>query len=86
MTFEEWEATYKPIYNMIDLNASFEGIMFETYGKELEQVKNFSPNKIWTLVSDGDSILLVSGYAFCNRIGYFLTHKPWDEYMEVTID
>ena len=43
MTEEEWFETYKPIPNHIDENASFNdgehGYMFETYGEEVEFVK-----------------------------------------------
>ena len=58
MTFEQWEETYKPIYNHIDSNASFQdesgnGLMFETYGDEVEFVKSQSPDKIW-MYGDGD--------------------------------
>ncbi len=46
MSFEDWVKQYKPIYNHIDKNASFQdesdnGLMFETYGDEVEFVKSF---------------------------------------------
>ena len=51
MDFDEWCDTYKPIINHIDSNASFDngdgGIMFETYGDEVEFVKSQSPANIW---------------------------------------
>jgi hypothetical protein len=82
MTFEEWEATYKPIYNHIDKNASFQdesgnGIMFETYGDEVEFVKSQSPANIWTY-GDGDDGggYIWNGWHFINRLGYFITEVP----------
>jgi len=82
MTMEEWEATYKPITNHIDKNASFQnesgsGIMFETYGEELEFVKSANPNCIWTY-GDGDDggSYIWNGYHYINRLGYFITEVP----------
>jgi hypothetical protein len=82
MTFEEWEATYKPIFNHIDRNASFQdedgnGLMFETYGDEVEFVKSQSPDKIW-MYGDGDDggSYIWNGWHIVNRIGYFVTEVP----------
>lgn len=82
MTFEEWEKTYKPITNWLDDNASFqnengEGIMFETYGSEVEFVKTVNPAHIWTY-GDGDDGggYIWNGWHIVNRIGYFVTDVP----------
>jgi hypothetical protein len=82
MTMDEWEAIYKPIYNHIDKNASFQdetgqGIMFETYGDEVEFVKSQDPAKIW-MYGDGDDggSYIWSGWGFVNRLGYFITEVP----------
>jgi len=86
----EWEKTYSPITNHLDENASFNngngGIMFETYGDEVEFVKSQNPNNIWTWV-DGDSgrSYILSGYRFVNRIGYFITEKPWETDVDVLV-
>lgn len=85
MDFDEWVKTYKPIYNHIDTNASFQdetgqGIMFETYGDEVAFVKTQSPAHIWTY-GDGDDGggYIWSGWSFINRIGYFITEVPCPE-------
>ena len=81
MDFDEWCDTYKPIINHIDNNASFDngygGIMFETYGDEVEFVKSQSPDKIW-MYGDGDDggSYVWSGWGFVNRLGYFITEVP----------
>lgn len=81
MTEEEWFATYKPIPNHIDKNASFSdgehGYMFETYGDEVEFVKKADPAYIWTY-GDGDDggSYIWNGWSFVNRIGYFITEVP----------
>jgi len=75
--FDEWVATYKPITNHIDTNASFDGTMFETYGDEVEFVKSQDENRIW-MYGDGDNgnTYIWSGWGFVNRIGYFITEVP----------
>ena len=80
MTEDEWIATYKPIKNHLDTNASFNGEMFETYGKEVEFVKQQNPNTIW-MYGDGDDGggYVWSGWGFVNRIGYFVTEVPFPD-------
>ena len=83
MDYDDWLKTYKPIYNHIDKNASFQdetgqGYMFETYGEEVEFVKSQDPDKIW-MYGDGDDggSYIWSGWGFVNRIGYFITENPF---------
>jgi hypothetical protein len=86
MTMEEWEATYKPITNHIDTNASFDGLMFETYGDEVEFVKAQDENRIW-MYGDGDDggSYIWSGWGFVNRIGYFITEVPFPDNTTIQI-
>jgi hypothetical protein len=90
MTMEEWEAAYKPIINHIDTNASFDngegGIMFETYGDEVEFVKQQEPNKIW-MYGQGDDggTYIWSGWGFVNRLGYFITDKPFPDNVTIQV-
>ena len=85
MSFEEWETTYKPISNHLDENASFqneqgEGIMFETYGVEVDFVKSVNPNRIWMYGSGDDGGTYIwSGWGFVNRLGYFITEVPFPD-------
>ena len=58
ISFEDWEYRYKPVKNHLDDNASFQdehgnGIMFETFGDELEYVQATDNHYIWTY-GDGD--------------------------------
>jgi hypothetical protein len=80
MDYEEFIETYKPITNHIDTNASFDGMMFETYGEEVEFVKAQDENRIW-MYGDGDDggSYLWSGWGFVNRIGYFITEVPFPD-------
>lgn len=77
MEYEEWVATYKPILNHIDDNASFDGMMFETYGDEVAFVKSTPENCIW-MYGDGDDggSYIWAGWGFVNRLGYFITEVP----------
>ena len=86
LTEDEWIATYKPIKNHLDTNASFNGEMFETYGKEVEFVKQQNPNTIW-MYGDGDDGggYVWSGWGFVNRIGYFITEIPFPENTDIQI-
>jgi hypothetical protein len=90
MTMDEWEATYKPIINHIDNNASFDngegGIMFETYGDEVEFVKSQSPANIWMYGSGDDGGTYIwSGWGFVNRLGYFITEVPCPDGLTIQV-
>ena len=90
MTEDEWFATYKPIPNHIDKNASFsdgeQGYMFETYGEEIEFVKNSNTNHIW-MYGEGDEggTFIWSGWGFVNRLGYFITEVPFPPNTDIQI-
>jgi hypothetical protein len=93
MTQEEWIQKYQPQANHLDPNASWQdetgvGIMYETFGAELDYVRSQDPLKVWTYM-DGDdgSTVLSNGYALVNRIGYFVCAVPFkdDESIEITI-
>ena len=81
MEFDEWCDTYKPIINHLDPNASFDngegGIMFETYGDEVDFVKCWPERQIW-MYGDGDDggSYVWNGWHIVNRIGYFITEVP----------
>ena len=77
MTFEEADEQFKFMVNNYDENASFDGLMFETYGDEVEYVKSKPSNRIW-MYGDGDDggLYIWSGWGFVNRIGYFISEKP----------
>ena len=77
LSCDEWERIFKPIKNHIDPNASMDGYMFETYGDEVEFVKNQSPEHIW-MYGDGDDggTYIWNGWGFVNRLGYFITEEP----------
>ena len=79
-SIDEWETHFKPITNHRDPKASWQsdgdgtGLMFETYGAELEFVLGQPNENIWTYMDgDGAGTIICAGYHFVNRIGYFVT-------------
>jgi len=76
--WDEWADKYQPIWNRI----SDTGQMFETYGAELDYVKTVDPRYVWTRVSGDMSDLIVAGYAYVNRFGYYVTELPWEDEMD----
>lgn len=88
MEVNEWIEQYRPVNNHLDEDASWQGedgvgVMFETYGEELDYVLSVAksdPKCVWTYV-DGDdgSTLVINGYHLVNRIGYFVTEVPADD-------
>ena len=77
LTFEEADEQFRFIPNNYDEYSSFDGLMFETYGDEVEFVKSQSPDKIW-MYGEGDDggLYIWSGWGFVNRIGYFISQNP----------
>lgn len=91
MDFDTWCEAYKPISNHLDENASFQddngnGIMFETYGVEVEFVKSQPPANIWMYGSGDDGGTYVwNGWGFVNRLGYFITEVPCPDDMDIQV-
>jgi hypothetical protein len=84
LTMDNWLETYKPIDNHLDDNASFQdengiGIMFETYGAELDHVQSLDEHNVWTYVDSELGTEILAGYYSVNRIGYFVTEVPWED-------
>lgn len=85
MTLDQFEQL-KPITNPYDDNASLDGVMFETYGQELDYVRQQDPRYIWTFCEEDDILFLSQGYHLVNRIGYVITELPYTgEYTTVRI-
>jgi hypothetical protein len=79
-TFEEWVEKYNPIKNEIEESTTYEGFAFETYGEELDFVREHNPENIWTIITNGaDMSYLVSGMRWVDREFYFVTNNPVTE-------
>ena len=87
---EQFDKEFVPLHNPIDPDASLDGAMFETYGKELEYVLKWSnnpltENRVWTYIDGDDGTYIISGYHLVNRIGYILTENPFTEETQVKL-
>lgn len=84
---DKWLAEYKPIANTISDTSGWEvngtGILFETFGEELQFIQNQPNENVWTWVDGDEGTSIVTGMAFVNRIGYFVTSKAWTDISEV---
>ena len=77
MTEKDFDTNFTPILNHLEPNSSFSGCMFETYGEEIEFVKEQPNNTIWTIVTgDDDTMYYISGFHFINRMGYLIMNEP----------
>lgn len=83
LTEDNFSELYNPIKNHLDSNAGWDGTLFETYGAELEHVLSFAncfdkQKRVWTLVESDGNMSVSAGYHMINRMGYFITEKPWE--------
>lgn len=78
LTVEEWDKKYAPIRNIFDDNASWGGIMYETYGDDLNLVLKYDDRQLWTYIDGEAGTYLVTGYKLVNRIGYFICANRWE--------
>jgi hypothetical protein len=77
--WDEWAEKFKPIKNKF---SKHDELMYETYGEEVDYVRAIDPKYVWTYV-DGDMCsLIVAGYHYVNRIGYYITEIPWEDDMD----
>lgn len=87
MTYEDWLEKYRPITNP-HYEAPFDGLMFETFGKELDhvhRVRENSKRSVWTLVEENGHSYIIPGYHHINRLGYFITEVTWDDDPELSV-
>lgn len=79
MAEDEFESQYPLLQNRLNPNTSWMGCLFETYGEEMDFVRQQHPATIWTLIESDDGDLIVSGCWWVNRIGYFVSTVPVPE-------
>lgn len=88
LTEDQFHREYQPQKNHFDNNASWDGCMLETYGKELEHVKTvfqYAPRRVWTVLDCDGKTILASGFHFVNRIGYVITENPAPEGLDIEV-
>lgn len=82
----EWEKAFKPIQNHISDDRGWDGLLFETFGDDIQFVLAQPQNKVWTWVDSDDGTYLINGYHLVNRIGYLVTENPWSADHVVPVD
>jgi len=85
LTWEEFEEKYQPITNHLVKDAPYDGFMFETYGEELEFVKQADPLTIWTVMEGDEDLFVGNGWHFVNRFGYILTKIPFNDEDQIEV-
>jgi hypothetical protein len=84
LDWEQWTEEFKPINNHLSNDPEYQ--MFETYGEELEFVMAQDPYTIWTYIDADGGSLITEGYHLVNRLGYYITEKPWTEGLSYEVD
>lgn len=75
--WDEWVAEYKP------------GDMLETYGEEYHKVLDMvalEPGRVWTLLDCDGKTVIVSGWAYINRLGYYLTEVSVPDMVSIEVE
>ena len=75
--WDKWEDKFKPIHNHFSNDPDQN--MFETYGEEVDYVTKADNKYVWTWIQGDMSDLIVAGYHYVNRLGYYITEVPWDD-------
>ena len=91
MTEDEFDDRFTLISNHLNPSAGWgygedRGCLFETYGEEVEFVKQQDMQRVWTLVDgdDGD-LYVISGFHYVNRIGYLISRDPIPENVTIQV-
>jgi hypothetical protein len=72
----KWEDKFKPIKNHFAKDP--DETMFETYGEEVDFVVKADNKYVWTWIQGDMSDLIVAGYHYVNRLGYYISSIPWE--------
>jgi hypothetical protein len=84
---DAWTEKYLPIQNHLVTEASWDGTMFETYGKEYAYVASQPAQNIWTWIDGDTGSWIANGLHIVNRIGYFITENPCElDIVEIQTD
>jgi len=78
MTTDEWEEEFKPCLNFTPGNAA-DGIFIEICEEERNFLCEHDPLHIWTAVGQDGVVFIVEELHIINRLGYFITEKPYLE-------
>lgn len=84
---ESFDKNFPLVKNHLDSNAAFDGCLFETFGAELDHVRQTPSEYVWTYQeNDNGRLCITSGFHVVSRIGYLISTVPWNENTYVQID
>ena len=78
---DDFDNKYTPFSDVksVEMCPESQGGMFETFGKDLEEVLKIAngdkPNRVWTAVDCDEGFYLINGYHLVNRVYYILTNE-----------
>ena len=84
LTWSEFVDQYKPIRNVFSKDEDQQ--MYETFGAELDFVTKANSNNVWTYLEGDGATVVVEGYHYVNRLGYYITEIPWEEGNSYQVD
>jgi len=72
-------------YTILEFDSTATGrpMLLETYGEDLEVVRSYDNDQIWTITDAEDEQLLVPGFHLANRIAYLITEESWHDADEI---
>ena len=82
MFYESWEAKYKP---RVVAGTEPATVLYGTSDEDLEILKGFAENFIWTEVDNLSEISIEKGLNEGEAIGYFVTEIPWNVEDEIFV-
>jgi len=83
--WEEFQAKYHPLKNPRHETA-LEGCLFDLQADDLKFISQQSAATVWTLVEgDFGLSLIMPGFHFVNRLGYFVSQVPYSDQLEMFI-
>jgi hypothetical protein len=85
--FAAWVAAYRPMKATDRPDAPFGGLLFATSDKASARVSMKPEARVWTLIAEGDALVLVPGFRRCDRLGHFIcaVERPTDAPTEIVI-
>lgn len=97
MRFEEWWDTYMPIGNpeaesgpMVGDHPRLLSPWSDGDRAQIDAALAMTPDRLWTLVEVDGQQLVIDGFAYVNREGYFVAERPCPPELqgrfEVTVD
>lgn len=75
LNIDEFDKEFHPIMN--PFNDDEESELFEIRGKDFAYVQQANPRTVWTLLDADGELIIVNGYALCDRMNYIITRNEW---------